>query len=210
MNLKEQKIKHYRQAVMEWVGPESENPDVSYEEVVSKGVLSKIIAHLKGNTSGKYSRLAQNLVKMRQLQEDIAQIKKDIDLDARQTIADVFNAEDEIYTRVVDTISFIVKITAKPKPAVTYEYSKILAILEKELTPELLKRLYELKDIYSKETQKASTLSYEPKIKEALEQDGIFSKLASIFKHYLDLVLRWGKVYDEKLSTLEQDAIELD
>jgi uncharacterized protein (UPF0335 family) len=175
-----------------------DDPNVSYEDVTT-GKTNKVIANLHSYKSATYTKLAQKLEQIEQLEKDIKQIKEDVKQGTREDVADLFDAEDATKTRVIDTISFIFQLTKDPEPTTTYKWAAIIKELEKSLTPQLIEVLSELKKKYQSETQKSPALSY--KKKEVTESfvGNTFNKLKSIIE-------RWAIRYDSQLGKLKAEA----
>ena len=111
----------------------------------------------------------------------------------------MFDAEDVARTRVVNTLSFIFTLSKDPKPTETVQYAKVIAELEKSLTPELIVVLNNLKDQFKSVTQK------EPSLKIAPQQldEGIADKFKNYFAKFKNFISSWANKYDAKLNALK-------
>jgi hypothetical protein len=189
-----------------YVGPDKYllDPDVEYSaEGKKKGEINKVVARLKSIASGRYTRLANNVRRIGELQTEIEKLDQEAKEDAREAIADLFHAKDSIYTRVVETVSFVIKLTADPKPTTTVKYEKVLTDLEQHLTPQLRVILEDLKVKYSTETTKAAALTIQgpgpkKKVEESFENDP--------FAAYLNKIENWARKYDQVLDSLENEV----
>lgn len=178
---------------------EKSTADFKYEK-------GKVTATLKSYDSMVYTKLAQKVERMTQLQQEITELEKDVKSEARGLVADLFSAEEETKTRVIDTVSFIISLAKKSEPTTTYKYAAILEDLEKKLTPELIKVLENLKAQYSSTVQKEPALTIKSKKVEEAIGDKFKDEIASYFKKYRAFIGEWAKRYDSRLAKLKQQA----
>jgi hypothetical protein len=169
---------------------------VDYEDDAKAG---RVTATLRGKNSAKYTGLGDKLKQIEELQADIERLRLEVKEETRGMLADLFDATDAVFTRVVVTKSFIFRLNKDPKPTVTYENAKILAELEKKLTPSLIKVLTALREKYSKETAKSTALWY-GKVSEADEEVAIDDEMVSFNK----VIIAWAHRYDKELEHLQR------
>jgi len=173
---------------------EERDPSIAYQDS-DKG--DKVVALLQSYNSQVYTKLAQKIQRMTQLEAEVKQLKEEVKQAARENVADLFDAEDIVRTRVVETISFVFVLSKDPKETVTPKYKEILSELEAHLTPELIKVLEELKKQMVTVTQKQPSLSVSP------ISEGI---VGNIFAKLKNLVMGWAQRYDQKLDQLKMQA----
>jgi predicted negative regulator of RcsB-dependent stress response len=161
---------------------------------------SKVVANLKSYESQVYTKLAQKVQRIEALESEIKQLKQEVKSESRQHVAALFTAEDTVRTRVVETVSFILTLSKDPKPTESYKYAKIIEELEKQLTPELIAVLENLKTQFKTVTQKEPSLSV-TKIDESIRD-----KIKSYMLKYMDFIRSWAGKYDQKLDTLKRAA----
>lgn len=177
----------------------ADGSDIDYK-TSPKG--DKVTATVKGHLSAKYTKLAQNISKIKELQSEIDELTETTKQEARDTIGDLFTAEDEVRTRVVETVSFTLKLTKTPEPTNTVKYAKVLEELEEHLTPELIEVLNDLKSKFTSTVQKAAALSFAPKESVGLEE-GPMDKFKGFFTKFLSYIDGWCSKYDAKLDALK-------
>lgn len=175
---------------------EGRNPDIEYK-VDAKAVTAK----LKSHNSAVYTKLAQKVQKIDMLEKEVKALKEEVKSEAKEHVADLFDATDAVQTRVVETISFILTLSKDPKPTETVKYAEVIKELTTHLTPELIAVLEQLKKQYTSETQKSPTLKVTPKSNELSE--GIFGDAVGKFSAFLNHIARWGSKYDQKLNALK-------
>lgn len=163
-----------------------DDPNVGYEQDPSK-----VTARLGSYQSAKYTRLAKNMMRIDVLTEELKQLQAEVKQQRREDVAELFDVEDAVFTRVVETKSAIFKLTKDPKPTESPQYKKILEELEAHLTPELIKVLELLKKEHVTVTQKEPALSYE-----LIKEDST--------SEVLNKIVRWLPKYDQALDAIEQ------
>ena len=173
---------------------ESRNPDFDYQDNEQQ-----VIAVLKSYNSQVYTKLAQKVERIDQLEAEIKMLKEEVKNETRETIADLFDAEDVVRTRVVRTMSFILTLSKDPKATVSPKYKDILEELSAHLTPELIIVLENLKKQLVTVTQKSPSLRIEP------VDEG---RLGDLFARFKQKVFGWANRYDQKLSMLQQAAAD--
>jgi hypothetical protein len=171
---------------------DSRRPDLEY-----KDSTKEVVAVLKSYNSQSYTKLAQKVERISALEAEVKQLKEEVKAETRENIADLFDAEDAVRTRVVETVSFILTLSKDPAPTVTPKYKDILEALSSQLTPELITVLEELKQQMVTVTNKSPSL----KVKSINE-----GKVGQLFAHLKNLIFNWGQRYDQKLDRLKQQA----
>lgn len=173
------------------------NPNISYIEDTAE----RVVAQLKSYNSAEYTRLANRVEEISQLEAEIKQAKEDVKSMAREHVAALFTADDIAKTRVVDTVSFILTLSKDPKPTESYQHAKIIGELTNHLTPELIAILEEIKSRYKTVTPKEPSLKISRKEPEQLDES-----LAGHFGKLLAVVKRWAAGYDDRLRRLRRMA----
>lgn len=169
---------------------EARIPDIEYHDDAKSST-----AKLKSYNSQVYTKLAQKVQRIQQLESEIKALKEEVKTSAREDVADLFDAEDAVKTRVVETIQFILTLSKDPAPTNTPKYKDILEALTNHLTPELIEVLEGLKKEMVTVTQKSPSLTVKP-LKEALGD--VFAKIKTF-------VFRWAESYDQKLDALKAE-----
>lgn len=171
---------------------ESRIQDIDYEDM-----KDRVIAKLKGRDSEKYTKLGQKIQKIDTLKKEIKELQDEVKAATRSDIAELFDAADIVKTRVVETLSLIFTLSKVPEPSKNPKYKDILAEIEKDLTPDLLKKLEKLKETM------VTIVEKEPGLKVTHLKE---NKLSSFFSKLKNYFINWGKEYDEKLNALKAEA----
>lgn len=194
-------------AEADYKGP-IDSPDISYSHEEKKGEITKVIANLKSYDSQRYTKLGRNMMRIKELSDEMEKLKEEVKADTKGAIADLFHAEDACRTRVVETVGFTFHLTKDPDPTTTVQYAKVLEALEAHLTPELITVMEALKSQFSNTVQKSAALKATDKaaesIGEAIElSEGLLDSLKAMAHKLLSKVTNWGKSYDVKLDKLK-------
>lgn len=171
--------------------------DVTYEDLADK-----VVAQLKSYNSATYTRLANRVEKLTQLEAEIKAIKSEVKTLVKENIADLFAADDAVKTRVVDTVSFIMTLSKDPKPTESYQYAKIVEALTEHLTPELMMVLEDIKQKFKTVTQKEPSL----KIQKKDLTESVVAKFKDYFRKFRRFIENWARNYDSKLLDLKRIA----
>lgn len=157
----------------------------------------QVVASLVSHQSATYTKLAQKVERIGQLKEEIKQLEDEVKQSTREDIADLFDAEDAVKTRVVETMSFILTLSKDPAATRIPKYKDILEALTEHLTPELITILEELK------SQMVTVVQKSPSLKIQSLREGIVQRLFARLKQFIS---RWGSQYDQKLDALRSQA----
>jgi light-regulated signal transduction histidine kinase (bacteriophytochrome) len=152
---------------------------------------TKITAQIDNKLGPKFDRLVDDLQTVDNLKAQLKQMQDTTKTQTRQDVAFLFDVEDAVFTRVIETKNVILEISKDPKPTGSPQYKKILEALEKHLTPDLIEVLEKLKEEHKTITQKDPAVKY--RFKED-EEGGID------ISSFTD----WIKSYDKKLDLVKQ------
>jgi hypothetical protein len=184
---------------------------MKYTEIINEARLGdfpymdepdKTTVSLKSHQSQIYTNLAKKVKRINELKTELKALEDEVKQSSRENVSDLFDIEDAVKTRVIDTVSFIITLSKDPKATVSPKYKDILEVLEKQLTPELISVLEGLKKTMVTVTQKAPSLKIEPKDKPQLDE----GKLSQYITKLKNWVMSWGAKYDAKLDQLKSMA----
>ena len=107
---------------------EARDPDLKYTEKVVKNKIDRIIVELSGNPSGVMSRLTSRYDRLDKAIKTMSVKRNEMNEQIKDTVTELFNAEDIVLTRVVETVSFTLTLSKlvkaseqNPKTVVDYE-----------------------------------------------------------------------------------------
>ena len=163
---------------------------------------AKVIAFLHGRHSEEYTKLANKLEEISDLEAEIKRLKAEMKDEVKEKISDLFEAEDVIYTRVVETVSVIFTMSKDPKPTRSVAYAKVFDAFTEHLTPELIEMLESLKEQYtSQPRQRPPSLKFTRK-DEFLDTNMMMIRNA--VANFKRRIINWAKGYDKKLSNVKR------
>jgi len=152
---------------------------------------TKITAQIDSKLGPKFDRLVDDLQTVDNLKAQLKQMQDTTKTQTRQDVAFLFDVEDAVFTRVIETKNVILEISKDPKPTESPQYKKILEALEKHLTPDLIEVLEKLKEEHKTITQKDPAVRYRFKEDEESEID-------------MNSFTDWIESYDKKLDLIKQ------
>ncbi|MCH8232406.1 MAG: hypothetical protein IIB82_07160, partial [Bacteroidetes bacterium] len=147
-----------------------------------KGEVSKVIANLTKQKSSAATKLATRYKQIDSAQKKITEQRNTLNLEMTEYVSSLFDAEDAIYTRVVDTASMILTLSKAQKGTkVSVNFEKILEEILK-IVPELTSQVDSLLKKYTviKEFEKKAALRT-PKLK----GEGVLDKIIKKFKDFM-------------------------
>jgi predicted hydrocarbon binding protein len=182
---------------------EDRDASLDYKEKEVKGVLDKVLVELSHQQSSAYTVLAQ---KYKQLDEQAKELKiarDELNDVVRDKALELFDAEDEIMTRVVETASMTINISKRT--TVTTQRTDYQAMLEAlieqigDRVPELTQMMEGLEKTYTTITQKEKKPALRVKVKEE-ESNSYIADISAKVSHYVD---RFTAGFDSKLDSIK-------
>jgi hypothetical protein len=181
---------------------EARDPELKYTEKKVKDKIDRVIVALEGNQSGKFTKLAKRYKILQRAFAVLTEKQSQLNAQIKDQALEFFNAEDEVLTRVVETISLTITISKKTVTTTTkVDYDAILAQLV-EMVPELKDKVDELIAAHTeiKKTEKSPSLRTE--LKEGVVE--WVRQVKQIAKNIFKSMKLWGKSYDKKLALLSK------
>lgn len=193
---------------------EGRREDLTYTDKVVKNQIDRVTTVLSGNDSGAFTRLAARFDRLATAIERMAKKRDEIHGDLKTKVTELFNAEDVIYTRVVETAQFTMTLAKAPPPKPednkkVVNYEKIAEELAKLVSSDLeeqVKNIYEQYTSISIAKPKDPALRVVKKVDESITE-GVVDKLKSIMAKgakFMKDIARWAVSYDKKLAALKQ------
>lgn len=183
---------------------EARNPNLTYTQKEVSGKLDRVIVELSGRESEKFTKLAKSFKRTKTQIERLVKVQDALNAEVKKEAIDLFDAQDEVMTRVVNTISLGITISKKPevKDTIKTDWEQVAKGIM-ALTPELDDKIKELIEQFT--TVKAGVpkdVSLRVDIKEGVISDA-FGKLLGKLKSFLNSIKSWGSSYDSKLEKLK-------
>lgn len=188
---------------------EERNKDWKYTEKRVKGALNKVILELEGSDSGAMSRLMTRYKRLDRQWKLMEERRNEVNRQVKDVADRIFDAEDALATRVIETVSYSVMLT-KATPASEKEatkkvdYESAYAALAR-LVPELEEKAKAILEQYTelvppKDTP--SALKYTPKLEEGIA--GTVKGWVAKAKAFVKEMFSWGREYDAKLDAFRR------
>ena len=203
------KFTQLKALVFESLVTEARNPKLKYTDKVVKDKLERVTVALESTDSAAMSRLAKRYVRLDASLKAMQEKRNEMNAHLKETVEGMFDAEDAVVTRVVETVSFslvMAKEVAKDIPASSkVDYEKLAGELAKLIPAELQDKVQELTKMYTKIIP-ASTKPGVKSISVTPLEEGVGSTLKSLIKSLVNGVkqcTRWAIGYDKKLGALE-------
>lgn len=183
---------------------EARNPNLTYTQKEVSGKLDRVIVELSGRESEKFTKLAKSFKRTKTQIERLVKVQDALNAEVKKEAIDLFDAQDEVMTRVVNTVSLGITISKKPevKDTIKTDWEGVAKGIM-ALTPELDDKIKGLIEQFT--TVKAGVpkdVSLRVDIKEGVISDA-FGKLLGKLKSFLNSIKSWGSSYDSKLEKLK-------
>ena len=186
---------------------EDRRADLNYKEKLVKGQIDRVTVELEAHESGAMTKLASRYFSIDKSVKKLMEIKEKMNAGVKERAEALFNAEDIVLTRVVETVSFGLTLSKQMQTAETtvekVNYEKIakelMALISEDLKPQVDAII---KEATTKTVIPASTKS--PGLRITPKNEGFVGDAVNKFK---ELVLRfknWARSYDKKLNNLKR------
>jgi len=184
---------------------EARNPELNYVEKQVKKVLDLVTVELSGSKSGSMTRLMTRYSRLDKSAALLAERREATNLEMKDKVADLFDAADEVLTRVVETASFTITLSkaekgADKKPKTSIDYEAIVKELQ-VMVPELEEKIKEITKKFTEITPAKDspiTLRVRSKVDE-----GVVGDILKSVKAFAKSIFSWLKSYDRRLAVLK-------
>lgn len=190
---------------------EARDAELEYEEKKKAGEIDRIVVELSGKKSEIATKLAKEFKDVKELEEKLKEKKNELNLKATDHVISFFDAADEVYTRVVETVSVVLTVSKQVQTTIpetkTFDfdgfYSELLTVV-----PDLKDKLELLVKTYTTITPEVSVpADKKPSLRVKLKEDSFSEKLSEKLKELgskvFNFFIRWGYEYDRKLEKIK-------
>lgn len=185
---------------------EARKPKLDYEEKHVKNALTKVIVTLGGSDSAPVTKLTKRYDRLDRSAKLLKEKRDELNASLKTLGDNFFDAEDALATRIIETVSYTVMLTAaekaehkKPKKAIDFEAAFAeLALLVPELTEQseaILKKYTQL--IPAKDTPVSLRVS-------SKVNEGVTDTVKIIWAKFTSGIMRWARHYDRRLAMLKR------
>jgi hypothetical protein len=184
---------------------EARDPKLTYDEKKVKNILDKVTVKLEGSQSASMSRLINRYHRIDGAMKKMIEHRDKVNLELKGEAESLFDAQDEILTRVVETLSCTIMLSKAEKAANKEKKKKIdFEAIVKDLAaalPDLQQRIEELTTKYTTletPTDTVSKLTVKPHVKE-----GLFDSVRGWGKRFLNSIKQWAASFDKNLDSIK-------
>lgn len=184
---------------------ESRNPNLEYTEKQVKGNIDRVTVELAGKDSEKFTKLGKKYFELAAGIEAIEKLRLDLNEQIKKEAGELFDATDELYTKVIETSQFTLTVSKKPvaTKTVSTNYEKVLDGLL-QLMPELTEKVDALKEQYTTiKENPPKDVSLRVAMKESALKD-VWQSFKKKWSSFKNSIMSWGTSYDKKLSKLKE------
>jgi uncharacterized coiled-coil DUF342 family protein len=175
---------------------------LTYTEKQVKGQVDRVIVELNAKHSEKFTKLGAKYKTLKEQLEDLDTKMKALNAEIKDQFTDYFDAEDEVLTRVIETVSLTLTLTKRSVTTKTEVDYKAVVDGLLEMVPELADKINDLINVHTAVSERVTQSKLnEPKLKEGVSE--IWSKIKSFLKSFASKITSWGKGYDRRLKQLQ-------
>lgn len=192
---------------------EARNPLLKYLEKKAKDVIVRVTVFLTGSESAQATRLAKRFKRLDQAMKHHIKLRDEANAEAKKLFETLFDAEDEILTRVIETatvtmtLSKAVKGSDKP-PVETVDFEaayRDLSELVLGLTEQKEKLNKKIEAILAKHTTSTPARDTPAKLTTDVKLDeGIMDTLKKMVNTVVESIKSWATGYDKKLDAFKK------
>ena len=192
------------------------NPDYKYVSTgktkgkTAAGEFSKVTATVSGKSSAALTRLAKKFNEINQLNKRIKILRDDANQEAKDQIAEVFDAEDAAYTRYIDTVSLGISMSKDIEQTdvdvIDVDQASFINELFDVVDAELLPVISDLLKKHTKITRKIKVAQQgrlTVKLPEGVLNESVWSVISKLSKKIYKMTLGRLRRYDAKLDDIK-------
>jgi hypothetical protein len=176
---------------------EARDKKKTYDLLEIKGQVERVTVRLEGSESAAFTKMAREYKKIDVELKKLQTQRDKLNAKAKEAIQNYFDAEDIIYTRVIETVSMSLSMSKHGKAGTKTDNDKVVEELIK-IMPELAGKIAELQKKFESEVKgRAPSLTVTTNIDEGVKD--IVKRIAAFIKGLTD----WGTRYDAKLAKIK-------
>jgi len=182
---------------------EARRPGWTYLEKKVKGLLDRLTVTLSGTEAANMTKIAKRYARLEASMAAMKVKRDELNARLKDEIGDMFDAEDVVLTRVVETAQFTLTLAKEIKKADTTEvdYASIIAALSALIDEELQPKVEKIIEKYTK-TVPAKEPVKTLKVSKEVIKEGLLTGI----KGWLKSFASWATSYDKKLAKLKKQA----
>ncbi len=172
-----------------------------------KGKIEKVIAELKGQNSSSWTKITKQFVDLDNEIKKLQDSREKLNLEIKDKATDVFDLEDEVLTRVVETAQLTVTLSKKVKKEAHPEVNAD-AVVDALAKADLPKELRKMVDACIKANTKMVAATETPErltVKvNKVEESFSMSSLIMHMKEFMSQLQHWILAFDHKYTKVDE------
>lgn len=194
---------------------EARDPNLPYDEKRVKDKIKSVTVTLQGNQSGAFTKMLRQYERIERGLDVLTAKRKELNPLVREQGEALFDAEDAVYTRIVETVSATLNLSARsvPQPKETTDYQAVVNALL-ETMPELEEAINSLIKVHTtistpearaagvKVSRATPTVAKPVRKKKVGESVEGGNKLQEYLNRVNVIVTRWAQNYDRALARI--------
>lgn len=183
------------------------DPKLTYTPTEVKGKVERLTVQLKGKDSTAMTKLLKEYSELADSIEILSKEKDALNKEIKSKVLDLFEAEDDILTRVVETVSFTATVAKSTpqgpdKEETTIDYTAILKELA-QMVPDLDSKIQALTKTYTTVSKKAAAKPKEPALRVDVVKEGVVETVLGYVSKVVESFKSWCFSYDKRLAKLQ-------
>lgn len=187
---------------------EERQKDFKYTEKRVKNALDKVILELEGSDSGAMSRLMTRYQRLDKSAKLLKERRDAVNAQVKDVADRLFDAEDAVATRIIETVSYTVMLTkatraADKEPTQKIDFESAFSELAR-LVPQLTEQVDAIRQKYTTLEQPKDTPSALKVTDKKTVKEGLIGTAVSAIKNFVKDLFNWGREYDAKLDAFRR------
>lgn len=200
-DLPKEAVKEYLKSLCESL-TEDRIKSATYTTHEVKGKVEKVIAELKGQHSSAWTKISKQYVELDTEIKTLEEQRTKLNVELKDKARDVFNVEDEILTRVVETAQLTLTLSKKFQKGSVPEVDAV-GVVQALAEADLPKELRKIISTIIKANTKMSKPSETPE-RLTVKVNKVEESINSIVVGIILTIKSWLKIFDARYNRLEK------
>jgi len=161
-------------------------------------VIGQAVISLKGKKSEEATKLIKQLMDIKEKELELKQRKQELECSSKELCDSLFKAQDEVYTRVLETASAILTVN-KASERTNVDWKGAVNEMLTVFTPSIAKQMEKILNTYTNFTKIDPKVSV--KMKEGVGD--FINKGINFVKKLINDIMSWGRSYDKELQNFK-------
>ena len=181
---------------------EARQEGVEYTEKLAKGAVDRVTAQLLKNQSVAWNRLSKQYAELDQSMKDLIEQRDRLNSDLKLKATDLFDLEDEVLTRVIETSKLTITLSKKSfKPASTKVDNN--AVVQDLLNADLVPALKKMVDKLIKTHTSVVDASEVPEKMSVKVNEGVVDSVKQFITRAISALRGMFDLFDQRFDKLQ-------